>query len=305
MITYTEKIGGRKLYNVLRRDMGVSLTMVRRLKWSGALFVNGESAHTDYILAPGDVVTADVEGVERKTALVPQEGPLGIIYEDEGLLAVVKPTGMLTHPSRSRYDGTLSNYVSGYLLRTSGSGVCHAANRLDRDTGGIVLFAKNAHYQALACAALAAESAVKEYSALVMGRPVTGEGVIDLPIRRLSGGSMMRTAAEEGQRAVTKYSVIKTGEICGAEVSMLRLRLLTGRTHQIRVHCLASGCPVLGDLLYRTEESLRFSERLGVSPQALWAERLAFYWQGREIFLNAPAEREDMKKIAASLKDFS
>jgi 23S rRNA pseudouridine1911/1915/1917 synthase len=207
---------------------------------------------------------------------VPEAGGLDILYEDAGLLAVNKPSGVLTHPSRSRYTGTLANHAAGYLEKTTGDGRCHAVNRLDRDTSGIVLFAKNSYMKARASEALSAPNAKKEYLALVFGAMEPGSGTIDLPIKRLREEDMLRVAAADGQRAVTHYETVGNGYGPSGTVSLLLLSLETGRTHQIRVHCLALGHPVLGDHLYCTEESGELSARLGILTSALHARRLAF-----------------------------
>lgn len=136
----------------------------------------------------------------RPSDIVPENGTLEILYENEGLLAVNKPAGILVHPSRARYLGTLSNYVAGYLEKEYGFGCCHAVNRLDRDTSGVVLFAKNSHYKDLAAKALKEETASKEYLALVLGTVEPDKGTVSMPIRRLREGDMRRIVSPDGSR---------------------------------------------------------------------------------------------------------
>jgi 23S rRNA pseudouridine1911/1915/1917 synthase len=130
--------------------------------------------------------------------------------------------------------------------------------------------------KARASDALVLPGAEKAYLAIVCGVMENASGVIDMPIKRLNEGDMLRVVSPDGQRAVTHYEALKTAQIQGHTISLLRLRLETGRTHQIRVHCRAVGHPVLGDGLYGTEESRAVSEALGVASQALHARRLTF-----------------------------
>jgi 23S rRNA pseudouridine1911/1915/1917 synthase len=282
---------GRKVYSIMRRELRISATLTRRLKQAGAIFVDGIPAFTDRVLAPGETLEADIAAAEPACDVVPEEGSLELLYEDAGLLAVNKPSGMITHPSHARYTGTLSNFVAGHLKKTSGDGCCHAVNRLDRDTSGIALFAKNTYMKARAGEALAAPGAEKVYIAIVSGVPDKPSGTIDLPIRRLREGDMLRVVSADGQRAVTHYETISVRQIGADTVSVLRLRLETGRTHQIRVHCHALGHPVLGDGLYATESSRLASARLGIAAQALHAERLTLVEpiSGNRLLLTAAA----------------
>ncbi len=292
ILTYkaNESDSGRKVYSIMRRELHISAALTRRLKQAGAIFLNGLPAFTDRLVSPGDTLTIDIAAAEPPCDNIPEEGGLDILYEDNGLLAVNKPPGMLTHPSRAKNTGTLANIVAGYLLKTAGDGCCHAVNRLDRDTSGVVLFAKNSHMKARASSALSLPDAEKEYLALVCGAMDAPSGVIDKPIRRLTEGDMLRVTAPDGQRAVTHYETIGTAVFREWTVSLLRLRLETGRTHQIRVHMHDAGHPILGDLLYATEESRASAEALIIASQTLHARRLSFTEpvSGRRLDLTAP-----------------
>lgn len=267
---------GKSVYTVLRRELLLSAGMTRRLKQAGAIFVGGTPVYTDYVLKPGDTLTVSLHAAEPPCDVVPESGLLAVLFENEGLLAVNKPAGLLTHPSRARYTGTLANFAAGYLLETTGDGSCHAVNRLDRDTSGVVLFAKNSHYKALGSAALQEPDAQKEYLALVYGVPQPAAGTIDLPIKRLREGDMLRGVAPDGQRAVTHYESVGYYHLGRESLTLLHLTLETGRTHQIRVHCEAIGHPILGDKLYGTTASAALSARVEIETQALHARRLTF-----------------------------
>jgi len=238
-------IAGRKtkLLSILRRELRVSDGLVRRIKPQEPFSVNGETAHTDRPVFPGDVVT--VRFAETPPDFPPEDGPLSILYEDEALLAVDKPAGLIVHPTPQRQTGTLANYVLGHYRRTEQDCAVHILTRLDRDTMGVVVYAKNAYVHALLVEALAQGQVKKSYHALVCGQPPLDEGRIELPIARLKQGSLLRCVREDGKPAVTDYRVLQRGE-----VSLLELRPRTGRTHQLRVHCSHLGFPILGDPQY-------------------------------------------------------
>ena len=255
-----------KLLSLLRREFGLSAGLVKRLKWQNALFVNGAPAHTDCPVQPGDRVRVVLE--EQTEGFDPEPMPLSILYEDPYFLAVDKPAGMLIHPSRATNQGTLANLVAGYYRRTDQKSAFHPVTRLDRDTFGIVLLAKNAHLHAL----LQDAAVKKTYHALTFGGPDTDTGIIDAPIARLPLPSLLRQVSPEGKPSVTEFEVLhRDGQIC-----KLALRPVTGRTHQLRVHCAYMGFPILGDPQYGTEESRRFSSELGLTYQMLCAHRLEF-----------------------------
>ena len=198
----------------------------------------------------------------------PQQGPLTVLYEDEHLLAVDKPAGMLIHPSRSRLDGTLANFVAGYYERTDQECAFHPMTRLDRDTYGIVLLAKNSHIHAL----LQQSNLQKTYHTLTFGGPEGEKGIIDAPIARCPMPSLLRCISPEGKPSVTEYTVLKREGAC----SLLSLRPITGRTHQLRLHCCHMGFPILGDPQYCTQQSAAISREMGLFHQLLLAYSLEF-----------------------------
>ena len=258
------------LLTFLRQEMGVSSTLVKRLKWQGTLLVNGEPAHTDRRLMPGDVVAAEL--LEHADGFLPEDLPLDILYEDEHLIALDKPAGVLVHPSRCRNSGTLANGLLHYYERTGQACAIHPISRLDRDTLGVVLLAKSAHLHALFCRLHREHAIRKTYEALVFGAPDQDAGVIDLPIARCAGGSLLREILPDGKPAVSEFAVLERRGGC----AKLRLHPVTGRTHQLRLHCLASGFPILGDPQYATDASRAFSAQCGLAPQQLCAMELEF-----------------------------
>lgn len=253
-----------RLSRILREEMGLSAGLMNRLKWTGALKVNGQSVHTDFPVQPGDTVTAVVE--EESPDYPAEDLPLTILYEDDFLLAVDKPQGMLIHPSSARNTGTLANAVAGYYRRTGRTGAFHPLTRLDRDTFGIVLVAKNGY----ACALLQRSRPRKTYHALALGGPASDSGIIDAPIARKPLPSLLREVRPDGKPSRTEYRVLERGEA----LCRLALTPVTGRTHQLRLHCAYMGFPIVGDPQYGSAEALTWAERLGVSGQQLCAKRL-------------------------------
>ena len=253
-----------RLSRILRQEMGLSAGLMNRLNWTGALTVNGQSVHTDFPVQPGDTVTAVVE--EESPDYPAEDLPLTILYEDDFLLAVDKPQGMLIHPSSARNTGTLANAVAGYYRRTGSTGAFHPLTRLDRDTFGIVLVAKNGY----ACALLQRSRPRKTYHALTLGGPASDSGIIDAPIARKPLPSLLREVRPDGKPSRTEYRVLERGEA----LCRLALTPVTGRTHQLRLHCAYMGFPIVGDPQYGSAEALTWAERLGVSGQQLCAKRL-------------------------------
>ena len=263
----------------LRGEMQMSYSLMNKLKWGDAIQVNGVPQRTNFPVKPGDVITVRME--EEVPEYPAEDGELNILYEDDHLLAVDKPAGMLIHPSRSRNEGTLANYVAGYYQKTGQKSAFHPLTRLDRDTFGIVLLAKNAHVHTL----LQETKVQKTYHAYVFGWGEEDSGTIDAPIARRELPSLLRYVSPEGKPSVTEFTVLERGET----ICKLALRPVTGRTHQLRVHCAHRGHPILGDPQYGSEESRAFSETLGLPYQMLCAKKLELKHPitGKEMILES------------------
>lgn len=264
-LTWTATRQGR-LSSFLKGELKMSTGLMNKLKWGNAIRVNGVPQHTDFAVQTGDVITVSME--EDSPQYPAEDGNLTILYEDDHLLAVDKPAGMLIHPSRAQNQGTLANFVAGYYEKTGQKCAFHPVTRLDRDTFGIVLIAKNAHAHAL----LQGTDLQKTYHALVFGGPETDRGIIDAPIARRPLPSLLRFVSPEGKPSLTEFRVMQRfGESCALELSPI-----TGRTHQLRVHCAYMGYPILGDPQYGSTESQAYSHRLGLKHQLLCAYSLRF-----------------------------
>ncbi len=262
-LTHIARRSGR-LSSFLRQEMGMSAGLVNRLKWQQKILVDGVPRHNDYMVSPGETVTALMDG--NAPDYPAEEGVLTVLYEDAFLLAVDKPAGMLIHPSRSRNTGTLANRVMGYYRRTGQAAAFHPLTRLDRDTFGIVLLAKNPHIHAR----LQSAPVQKTYHALVFGGPEADSGIIDAPIARCPLPSLLRCVHPEGKPSRTEYRVLERY----SRSCKLALTPITGRTHQLRLHCAHMGFPILGDPQYGSEASQAFSSSLGLHRQLLCARCL-------------------------------
>lgn len=255
-----------RLSSFLLGELKMSTGLMNKLKWGDSLRVNGVSQRTNYPVIPGDVITVALG--EETPEYPAEDGEISILYEDDAILAVDKPAGMLIHPSRGKNTGTLANFVAGYYRKTGQNCAFHPMTRLDRDTFGIVLLAKNAHVHSL----LQSGGAKKTYHALVYGAPDADSGVIDVPIARRPLPSLLRYVGPEGKPSVTEWQVLEQDE----KLCKLALRPVTGRTHQLRVHCAYMGFPILGDPQYGSPESRALSEKLGLTHQLLCAKKLEF-----------------------------
>ena len=264
-LRHTATRSGR-LSSFLLGELKMSTGLMNKLKWGDAIQVNGTPQHTNFPVCPGDLITVRLD--EPTPEYPAEEGDLTILFEDDHILVVDKPAGMLIHPSRSQFSGTLANLVLAHYQKTGQQSAFHPVTRLDRDTFGIVLLAKNAHIHNL----LQVTEIQKTYHALVFGGPEDHCGTINAPIARRPLPSLLRFVSPEGKPSVTEFHVLeRTGELC-----KLSLHPITGRTHQLRLHCAHMGFPILGDPQYHSPESAAYSSRLGLTSQLLCAKQLTF-----------------------------
>ena len=264
-LNHTARRDGR-LSDILKNEMQVSTGLMNRLKTTERILVNGTPQRTNFAVAQGDTVTLLLD--EPVPEYPGEDTPLTILFEDEHILAVEKPAGVLIHPSRSRDTGTLANAVVGYYNRTGQKCAFHPLTRLDRDTFGVVVIAKNSHIHAL----LQQTPLEKIYQARIFGCLPEESGIIDAPIDRRPLPSLLRYISPTGKPSRTRYRVLERFD----SHSLVELEPLTGRTHQLRLHCAHLGCPILGDPQYGTEESQRYSEQFGYAYQRLCAKRIEF-----------------------------
>ena len=246
----TDKDAGRKVKYFVRGDMGVSGGQFASLKAADGLLVNGAPVHANAILRPGDAVTVILEDSPGEKPVPPEDGPVSIVYEDEDLIIIDKSAPLACQCSPKQPEGTLENRLA-FLYRNRPGFVFRPLNRLDKGTSGLMAAAMNAHAAQRLQGQLHTDAFVREYLAVVDGR-MEGAGMIDAPIIKEATATVRRVVDFEGGKpAVTRYRVVKSGD----RHSLVRLRLETGRTHQIRVHLAHLGHPVAGDFLYGTEDT--------------------------------------------------
>lgn len=231
-----------RISQYMKSRLQLSSALVSKVKFGG-VFLNGQNVHMRAAVQNGDRIEIFFPK-ERSEGIPPIDIPLQILYEDAHMLAVCKPRNMPTHPSKGNSLPTLANAVIHHFGENF---VFRAITRLDRDTSGIVLLAKTQYAASMLSCAMKAGRFTKIYTAVVSGVPNKSAGRINAPIRREAEGAMRRIVSDDGKPAITDYETLFVREDGN---SVLSLRLLTGRTHQIRVHLAHIGHPLVGDFLY-------------------------------------------------------
>ncbi len=239
---------GRLLKYVLKSSMNISTRLLNKLKAQNKISLNGVSVKVIEKVHEGDLVSVQLELEEENEDIIPQDIPLNIIYEDECLLVLNKQPGIVVHPTVYHPDGTIANGIVHYLRKRGIIKKVRPVSRLDRDTSGVIIFAKNQYAQEMLIQQMQQGHFEKHYIGVVHGIPNGKSGTIDLPIDRKPGSIMERHIASTGARAITHFEVEKT--FFSHNAAKLRFKLETGRTHQIRVHSKAIGHPLFGDTLY-------------------------------------------------------
>ena len=288
MLISSEDVGQRLDRYLTTRLGNISRTSVQQLIADGSALVNGRKSKAGYMLRAGDKIqlsslTPEIDiGQAQPTAL-----PLDIIYEDNDLLVVNKAAGMVVHPAPGHHDDTLVNALLAYLpsLQEPGAGqrpgIIH---RLDKDTSGLIIVAKNARARAALIEQMKQHTIVKRYLALVEGNVALDQGSIDAPIGRDPRNRQQMAITAVGSReARTHFRVLQRF----ARHTLLLLQLETGRTHQIRLHLKAIGHPIVGDPVYGSGSIFR---RAPLKRQFLHAYQLSFTHPltGETIELEAP-----------------
>ncbi len=246
--TVTAAESGKRLRDLLRQVMGVSYSAMKSAKWDGRITVDGVPTPVDAFLREGQVVAIRFREAAPAYQLRPYDIPLIIPYEDERLYIIDKPAPLASQSSERQADNTLENALYAHL-GCPRDFIYRPVNRLDKGTSGLMLVAKDGHSQHLLQKLLHTDDFSRIYLAVVEGKLPAKRGVIDAPIGKEDAASIKRLVREDGKPSVTHYEVLHEG----AHRSLVKLRLETGRTHQIRVHMAHLGCPVAGDFLYGTE----------------------------------------------------
>lgn len=248
------------------KSLKFSSSVISDLKrYKEGIQVNGNHATVRYILHTGDEVTVLLREETDSDNIVPTNLPLTIVYEDEDLMVINKPSGMPIHPSQGNYENTLANAIAYHYVQKGDSFTYRCINRLDRDTTGLLILAKHRYSAALLSAMVQERNIHREYLAIATGK-VPESGVIEAPIGRAYGSTIERQVDfEKGEYACTHYRRLAYQ----SGYSLVSLFLQTGRTHQIRVHMKHIGHPLPGDFLYNPV----FDK---IKRQALHSYRLSF-----------------------------
>ncbi len=247
-----EKYVGRPIKDVLKNKYKMSSALISDLKnTEDGIMVGDEKRFVNYILKKDDILKVTIKE-EASENIEPVFGELDVLYEDKDILAVNKPSDMPTHTSHGHHRDTLSNAVLYYLNKNGEEHTFHAITRLDKNTSGVVLIAKNRYAHDLFSNLLRRGALEKTYTAVVTGE-LRGEGMIDKKIRREGDSIIKRVVADDGKEAVTEYCVISNHK----DYSYVELKPKTGRTHQLRVHMSYIGHPLLGDNLYGGDMSTK------------------------------------------------
>ena len=287
-LTAATEHAGVRLDAFLSADGALTRSQAARLIAEGRVRVNGKPAAKSARLSGGETVTVDVPRL-RETALPPQDIPLDVVYEDDDVIVVNKPTGLVVHPAPGHPDGTLVNallhHCGDSLSGIGGEKRPGIVHRIDRDTSGLIIAAKNDAAHLALSAQLKDHSLSRTYECLVTGNMKQDSGTVDAPIGRSSADRKKMAVVPTGRRAVTHWEVVARYP----GVTHLRCRLETGRTHQIRVHMAYIGHPILGDTVYGAKKPVP-----GLTGQCLHATGLRFIHPrtGEPVELHCPLPPE-------------
>lgn len=253
-----------KIKDLLIDELNFSVRSISKMKRDKNIYKNGQPAKPTSMAKPGDIIEIEIN--EEKAGFEGQDLGIAIVYEDQDLIVADKPPFMVVHPTKSHFDGTLANAITYHIGRIGEDCRIRFVNRLDMNTSGLVVIAKNSYAHHKLSLDMGQDRVHKEYLAIVEGIISQDSGTLDFPIYRETEDSISRVVDPRGQRSITHYRVLQ--RLDGA--SLVNLRLETGRTHQIRVHLSHIGHPIMGDDLYgRPDSSL-------IDRQALHAYKLIF-----------------------------
>lgn len=273
--------------NIFLRSSGVSAALIKKIKfYPDGILVNGIKQNTNYSVKYGDKIEINTSDEEIESTVIPQDGSLNIVYEDECCMVIDKPYGMPCHPSFNHPIDTVANYFMGYWRKKGKNKICRVINRLDKNTSGLVLIALDPH-----TAEKLKGGVSKTYIAIAEGKFEKEHGIIDAPIAREKESIITRCVRDDGQKAVTEYWVEKQNE----DFSIVKVKLHTGRTHQIRVHFSYIGHPLAGDDLYG-------GKRTFITRHALHCAELEFVSPSKNTIIKVVSKLpEDMNYIATKI----
>ncbi len=283
----------KNINQILKQEFKLSARLMHKVIINKLVLLNNKQIDTRSSINIGDNVKIDLNYEEENDNIVPVKMNLDILFEDDCLLIINKPAGIAVHPSILHFEDSLSNGIRFYFDSIGLKKKIRPVNRLDLDTSGIIVFAKNEFVQECLIRQMNNNIFKKEYIAIVTGHLKEKSGVINLPIARKENSIIERCISEKGQNAITKYEVIKELD----SISVVKCFLETGRTHQIRVHFMAIGHPLIGDSLYGSKSSL-------INRQALHCYSISFVHPITKEVLNITCNLpKDMENIFKQKED--
>ncbi|GAB6169318.1 RluA family pseudouridine synthase [Clostridium carnis] len=292
--TIGKEYSGKKIREYLKEELGLSSRLIKGAAIDKRILVNGKAVKMNYVLKENEEVKINLCKEESQN-ITPEPMDLDIVYEDEDIIVINKSPNMVVHPTKRYQSGTLANGLLHYFKETGQKCIVRLVSRLDMDTSGLIIVAKNQYAHMELSKQMTENNIEKRYLTVVHGHLDKKEGTIDLPIYRPEiEGTLCRVIDERGQRSITHYKVVES--IKGGDI--VECLLETGRTHQIRVHLKALGHPIWGDTLYGYEEDSEIIKR-----QALHAYRLDFKSPRTKEELNLKANLPvDIQELINKLK---
>lgn len=285
-LNYTIQENDKSVKEILLDELNFSRRLTVKLEENKKVFLNGKPVRLKKRVYMDDVITVYFED-EKEDEYDPVEIPLNILYEDDSMLIVDKPPFMVVHPTKSHFNDTLANGVRFYYDSKNIKSKIRLVNRLDMNTSGIVIIAKNSFIHNELSKQMKENAVEKYYYAIAEGTIIQDSGTINAPIARLNEDDIMRVVDSSGKECITHYEVIDRFN----DMTLLRLKLETGRTHQIRVHLKHIRHPIIGDTLYNKESSL-------INRQALHCSEMSFIHPITKKRIKIDADLpEDFKKI--------
>ncbi len=250
-LSVTEDLSGKEVNTLIRRHLGLSGTMLRRIKWlEDGITVDGIRVNVRYRVRDGQTLSVRLSDPVSDQGPIPKEGPLDLLYEDLDLAVVNKAPGILVHPCTGHQDDTIGNFLTAHWLQREEASSFHPVHRLDKGTSGLLVIAKHPFGQEKLKNQLHTGDFERHYLAVCQGCPASLQGIVEEPIIPNPVPGQPRTVGPGGQPSRTHYQVLRSDGV----FSLIWLRLETGRTHQIRVHMSSLGCPLTGDSLYGAED---------------------------------------------------
>ena len=290
-LTVPPERAGQKVDTLLRKELGLSGTVIRRIKWLPAgILLDGTRVFTSCRVEPGQVLSVRLSDPEVRSGVVPAPGPLDIVYEDGDLLVVNKAPGVLVHPGTGHFSDTIGNFLMEYYKNQGIEADFHPVHRLDKGTSGLLVVAKHPHAQERLKGQLHTAEFRRTYLAVCLGSPPAEAGEVDAPIGMAEGSILARAVRPDGLPARTRYQVLKRQ----GDRTLVRLELVTGRTHQVRVHMAYLGCPLAGDFLYGVEDP----DLIGRPALHSWRLEVRQPVTGEQLTFQA-ALPEDMARLMA------